>query len=350
MNDIRRSSSQLFKKDKKDGRPTSTISTLAAESLSLGTAATAPTILRRFSHSKHPSTTSTNTAESDISGNYSAVSVVRVGSENTSPIIEVATPISPVDVQPVGAAPVVLLEEEAKGKVLSQETEPGVNQGLPTLLDGSLPAEPEPKPTEAASENPDPLVFPLPPSPLSAPSSVVDPVEPIQIFVDEPEVGTTSQGEVGTTSQGEVGTTSQGEVGTTSQDEVGATSQDEVGTTSQGEAAHHHNVTPSKDPAPHGSEDPRPYELEAPPYIEVQPPATTSTTPTTSPSGKTSQPSALPSSTPPTPAPFQQLYGPVVIPPMRFWPISNMRLSYFFTPVLVWWLAKGVANYPSLYS
>ena len=161
---IRRTSSQLFKRDKKDGDVTpkkshSTISALASDSLSVSTAPTTPSILRRFSHSKYSSTTSVTTMESDLSASYLEVKVGEGGCVH-SPIVEVATPVSPVVEQPLDPVPMSPLKEICNEEDMCPET---------------------------VSENPDPLLPPLPPSPISSPS-IMDPVDPVQTPANTQEV------------------------------------------------------------------------------------------------------------------------------------------------------------------
>jgi hypothetical protein len=89
-----------------------------------------------------------------------------------------------------------------------------------------------------------------------------------------------------------------------------------------------------------------------------QPSASTDSALVIPPPHQTSQPPSVPPS-PSLPAPgpdreavdreMRDFCIPVLIPPMLFWPISNMRLTFFFTPVLTWWLSKGILSYPSLY-
>jgi hypothetical protein len=414
VNGIRRSSSQLFKKDKKDGRPHSTIASLAAESLSLGTAPTTPTILRRFSHSKHPSTTTTSTTGSDISTGYTEIKIGSVEGSLTSPIFEVVTPISPTVAQPAELPTVVLSEEatkEEEEEEESPESKPETSQSLPPLLGGSLPeeaksqpagtasenpetsqsfppllgdslpSEAEPQPAETVSEIPDPLVFPLPPSPVSSPSPMADPDEPIRTFVDE-QVDATLPNEAVHDDDAVAQPEETPQRDAVPQDK--SVPDDDAVTHDNGAAQD--SITPHDDPASHDDEEPRPDDEEVSSQdVQVQPSTTTdpvsmhpvsmdpastdpvsvdpaSTDPvsvdpaspdpasTISPSEQTSQPSPALASPPAAVQHQQDICIPVVIPPMLFWPISNMRLSFFFTPVLTWWLAKGVVNYPSFYS
>lgn len=279
---IRRTSSQLFKKDKKDGDVTPkkshpTISTLVSDTLSVSTAPTTPNILRRFSHSthsKHSSTTSVTTMESDLSASYLEVKVGEGGCIH-SPIIEVATPISPAVVQPLDPVPMSPLKETGNEEDTPPETE---------------------------SENPDPLLFPLPPSPISTPSPIMDPVDPVQPPENPQEI----------------------------------------------DAFFHDDEHSSSGDSTVSSSSGRP-----------QPPATTDIALTTSSPDRTAQPSPAPP--PPSasaPGPdsdedeeeMPDLYIPALIAPTMFLPIPNVRFSYFFKPVLTWWLSKGVLSYPHLYS
>ena len=290
---LRRTSSQLFKKDKKDDdsssrKSFSTISTLVSDSLGVSTAATTPSLLRRMSHSKQPSMTSmtsASTAETDLSA---SLLDVKIGDDalTHSPIPEVVTPISPDIAQQPDPAPMSPLEETLNEEDVSPGTKPEVDI--------------DPQPTEPASEDPDPLQLPLPPSPLPTPLHLMDPVEPVQIVVSQPEA----------------------------------------------------------DDPPHNGEGSREDNSGVPASShEVQSPVTDPTS-TPLPIDQTVQPSPEPSpSVEPTPADrdaqdreMRDLCIPVLIPPMLFWPISNMRLSYIFTPVLTWWLSKGVLSYPYLYS
>jgi hypothetical protein len=94
----------------------------------------------------------------------------------------------------------------------------------------------------------------------------------------------------------------------------------------------------------------------------VQPPATADIASTAPSPDHTIQPSPehpLPSpsvSGPPGPdsddgeMEMRDLYIPALIAPARLLPIPSLRLSYFFKPVLTWWLSKDVLSYPYLYS
>jgi hypothetical protein len=96
---------------------------------------------------------SVTTAESDVSAGYLEVNVEEGGCVH-SPIIEVATPVSPAVVQPFDPVPMSPLEETCNE-------------------DGMRP--------ENVSEDPDPLLLPLPPSPLLSPSPTMDPADPVQL-------------------------------------------------------------------------------------------------------------------------------------------------------------------------
>lgn len=283
---IRRTSSQLFKKDKKDGdstpkKSTSTITSLVSETLGVSTAPTTPNILRRFSHSKRPSMNSVTTLESgsDLSTSYLEVKVGEGGCIH-SPVVEVASPVSPVVVQPLDPAPMSPLKEICNEEDACPET---------------------------VSEHPDPLQFPLPPSPTPppAPLPTIDPVDPLQPAVDPREDDAWSR------------------------DDEHVSSDDSAVSSS----------TPS-----------------------LQPPATPDIVLTAPPPDRTAQPS--PELLPPSPTmsgppgpdsdddgmEMRDLYIPALIAPARFLPIPSLRLSYFFKPVLTWWLSKDVLSYPYLYS
>ena len=315
VKNIRSTSSQLFKKEKKDGesRKSSTISTLISDSLSVSTAATAPHILRRLSHSKQPSMTSmtsATTTESELSTGYLEVKVGSNEGSIGSPIIEVDTPVSPAVVQPLDSA----LMSPLKGEVTTPETEPKPIQSFPSLNDPSLP-EAGSQPTETTSEGLDPLQFPLPPSPTPSISLILNPLDLIQTSVGQPEVKAATNDDVVPPG------------GVTPHDDNSNSPQDEPENSSPSELAQPPAPTDTPLIIPH-------------PYQTSQPP------------------SAPPSPSVPAPGPnrdredqeMKELCIPVLIRPMLFWPISNMRLTYFFTPVLTWWLSKGVPNYPSLYS
>ena len=281
---IRRTSSQLFKKDRKDGDSTprkssSTISTLVSETLGVSTAPTTPSILRKFSLSKQSSANSVTTMESgsDLSTSYLEVKLGEGGCAH-SPIIEVATPVSPaVVLQPLDPTPMSPLKEICNEEDTCSET---------------------------VSEHPDPLHFPLPPSPHSSPAPIMDPVDPIQPLTDP-------------------------------QEDDACLHDDE-------------HVTSDDSAVPSSS-------------TSVQPPVTADISSTIPPPDRTVQPSLeLPPPSPPTPGPpgpdsddeeveMRDLYIPALIAPARFLPIPNLRLSYFFKPVLTWWLSKDVLSYPYLY-
>jgi hypothetical protein len=274
---IRRTSSQLFKKDKKDGESKkSAISALVSDSLGASTAVTAPHILRKLSHSKQPSMTSVTTAESNLSTGYLEVKVGPGEGSINSPIIEVDTPVTPTVLQPLDPTPMGPLKEED----LAPGTELSTVQTFPSLGDPSL-VEVGSQPTEAALEGPD-LQFPLPPSPVSSTYPIIDPFDSIQISLSEREAKATT-----------------GDV----------TPHDNV-------ASHHDNSPPQHEPQGSSPSD------RIPPGLDR---------------AKEDQE-------------MRDLCIPVLIPPMLFWPISNMRLTYFFTPLLTWWLSKGVLSYPYLYS
>jgi hypothetical protein len=154
---------------------------------------------------------------------------------------------------------------------------------------------------ETVSEDPDPLLFPLPPSPLPSPPPIMDPVDPIHPPENPQEV----------------------------------------------DALFHDDERTSSDSTVSSSS------------VHLQPPATIDIALTTPSPDRTVQPSpVLPP--PPAPAPgpdsdedeeeMPDLYIPALIAPTMFLPIPNVRLSYFFKPVLTWWLSKDVLSYPYLYS
>jgi hypothetical protein len=275
--------------------------------------------------------TSATTTESDLSTGYLEVKVGLGEGSLGSPIIEVDTPISPAVVQPFDPAPMSPLKEED----MPPETEPKLIQSFPPLNDPSL-LEAGSLFAEAASEGPDPLQFPLPPSPAPSIPPIIVPLDSTQISVNEREVETTTGDDV--VPHGDV------------TPRHGAALHDD--TAPHDDAALHNDVTPRDDnfPPQHESEVSSPSDL-------VQPPAPTDTAPITPPPY---QPPSVAPPPPSVPAPgpdrdkedqeMRDLCIPVLIPPMMFWPISNMRLTYFFTPVLTWWLAKGVLSYPYLYS
>jgi len=463
VNGIRRTSSQLFKKDKKDGDSKKSISALVSDSLNVSTAATAPHILRGLSHSKHPSmnsTTSATTTESGSSAGYFPEIKTGTGEGSTvsSTIIEVDTPVSPTVVYPSDAIPMNPLEEE-------ENVVPGIEletaQSFPTLNDPSL-HEAESQPIETVLEGPDPLQFPLPPSPTLSPSPFADPAGLTQTSVSESEAEVTAGDDPGHdddvvlhdhSSKHEPEDSREKEI-SSGNDVVhhdGAASQDEEALHGYDVALHHdttlhvdaplHNdssskhesedsqevvipsgeglvlyvapngevVFPNDDPPPHGdvaphdnsskneSEDsrekempsgdgtssqdeaalhgedvplendalhddnssPQPEPEHSSPLDQVQPSVPTDTDLIIPPTLQASQPPSTPPSPSLTAADSDRekqdqeminLCIPVLIPPMLFWPISNMRLTYFFTPVLTWWLAKGVLSYPYLYS
>jgi len=286
---IRRTSSQLFKKDKKDGESKkSAISALVSDSLGVSTAATTPHILRRLSHSKQPSMTSVTTTESNLSTGYLEVKVGPGEGSINSPIIEVDTPISPTVLQPLDPTPMSPLKEEdmAPGAELSTV------QTFPSLDDPSL-LEVGSQPTEAP---PDPLQFPLSPSPVSSTYPIIDPFDSIQISLSEREAKATT-----------------------------------------GDVAPHDNVASHNDNS-HPQHKPE----DSSPSNRIQPPTLAYQT-----LGLHSAPGLDRAK---EDQEMRDLCIPVLIPPMLFWPISNMRLTYIFTPVLTWWLSKGVSSYPYLYS
>ena len=387
---IRSTSSQLFKKDKKDGDSRKTISALVSDSLSVSTAATAPHILRRLSHSKQPSMSSmasVTTTESDLSTGYLEVKVGSGEGSISSPIIEVDTPVTPTVVQPLDVVPMGQLEEEDT----SQETEPKPIQSFPSLNDPSLPeAESE------STEHPDPLQFPLPQSPISSTLPITDPFDLIQISVIEPEVERTTDNDDVATLHDDMGPrddvvlhddvvsrndmVSHSDEVVSHSDEVVSHSDEVVSHSdgvvshndeSHGDTAPHDDVVPLDGVAPHDGvasyDDVAQHDDTSPqcepkdhsPSDQLQPPALTDTALEIPQPDETPQPSStiLP---PSVPSPdtdrdkedreMRDLCIPVLIPPMLFWPISNMRLTYFFTPVLTWWLSKGVLSYPYLYS
>ena len=274
---IRRTSSQLFKKGKDGDSPSrkssSTISTLVSDSLSVSTAPTTPSILRRFSHSKQSSAISVTTTESDLSASYLEVKVGEGGCAH-SPIVEVATPITPAVAEPLEPVPMSPLKETSGEEDTS---------------------------TETISEHPDPLHFPLPPSPLPSPSPTLEPVDLVQPPMNPPEIDVVFH------------------------DEVIPSAQDSAVSLSSA----HVQPPPASDIV-----------LMTPPDRTAQP-----------------SPALSPSSTP-TPDPdidedgreMPDLHIPALFAPALFLPIPNVRISYFFKPVLTWWLSKGVLSYPYLYS
>ena len=117
VKNIRGTSSQLFKKDKKDGDSTpgkspSTITSLVSETLSVSATPTTPNVLRRFSHSKQSSMTDVTAMESgsDLSASYLEVKAGEGGCIH-SPILEIATPVSPAIVQSLDPVPISPLKE-----------------------------------------------------------------------------------------------------------------------------------------------------------------------------------------------------------------------------------------------
>jgi hypothetical protein len=216
---------------------------------------------------------------SDLSASYLEVKVGEGGCVH-SPIIEVATPVSPAVVQPLDPAPMSPLKEICN----EEDTCP-----------------------ETISEHPDPLHFPLPPSPLTSPIPIIvmDPVDPDQPPVDPQE---------------------------------------------DDECLHDDEHVSSDDAA------------VSPSPPSVQPPATADIALTAPPPDRTVQPSPeLPPPSPSASGPpgpdsddgemeMRDLYIPALIAPARLLPIPSLRLSYFFKPVLTWWLSKDVLSYPYLYS
>jgi len=219
----------------------------------------------------------TTESGSDLSASYLEVKVGEGGCIH-SPIVEVATPVSPAVVQPLDPVPMSPLREICNEEDTSPET---------------------------ISEYPDPLHFPLPPSPHSSPLPIMDPVDPVQPPVNPQE------------------------------DDVYLHDDEHV---SSGDS-----VVP-------------------PPPPSVQPPATADMVLAIQPPDRTVQPS--PELLPPSPSvsgppdpdsdddevEMRDLYIPALIAPARFLPIPSLRLSYFFKPVLTWWLSKDVLSYPYLYS
>lgn len=96
-------------------------------------------------------------SESDLSASYLEVKVGEGGSVH-SPIIEVATPVSPAVVQPLDPVPMSPLKETCNEEDACPET---------------------------VMEQPaDPLQFPLPPSPRPSPVPIMDLVDPVQPSVN----------------------------------------------------------------------------------------------------------------------------------------------------------------------
>jgi len=154
---IRKTSSQLFKKDKKDGdgtlrRSPSAISILVSGTLNVSTAHTTPNILHRFSrsHSKRLGATSVITVNWDPPEKYLEVEGGGGGSIH-SPTVGV-TSVPPATTEPLD--PVPTNPSEKMGK---EDTYP-----------------------ETASEDPNPLFLSLPPSPPCPPYPLMDLVDPIQ--------------------------------------------------------------------------------------------------------------------------------------------------------------------------
>jgi len=159
---VRRTSSQLFKKDKKDGdaasrNSSSSISALVSEALNVSTAHTTPSLLRRFSrsHSKRSGAVSIVTVNWDPPKGYSEDKTGGKGCTH-SPIGEVAS-VSPVITEP--PAPTSPLEETGNEENMCPET---------------------------TSDDPDLLSLPLPPSPPCPPSPLVELVDPVQ-SPDDPQ-------------------------------------------------------------------------------------------------------------------------------------------------------------------
>ena len=387
---LRRTSSQLFKKDKESRKSSSTISSDAP------TAATTPGILRRFSHSKQSSMSSSVTAQSDLSESYLDL---KGGSDKGSiilPVLEIDAPSLPAPAKPADPAPMSPLNETPNEEEVSPETEPKGVQNVPLPVDPTTNEEGSLEPTETPLGDSDPLHFPLPPSPSPPSSPFEDSDDEIHIIVvsdreDEESDDDSPYHDDEVTHDDQV----------THDDEVihddahTATRNDMVthddAITHDGAVAsnnpdtfdgvtNHVDPAPREDPVPH--EDPAPRDNVAPPRDDnpvphddaplhtdgptrsepdlVQPPAAVDidNAPTTSSPHHISQ--SLPSLSSPASGlatdrekedkEMRELCIPVVIPPMLFWPISNMRLSIFFTPVLTWWLSKGVLSYPHLYS
>ena len=277
---IRRTSSQLFKKDKKDGDATpksSAISALISDTISVSTAPTTPNILRRFSHShsKHSSATSVTTVDSDLSGNYLEVKVGTGGCIH-SPIVEVATPISPAVAEPLDPVPMSPLEEMGNEEVMHPET---------------------------GSEHPDPLLLPLPPSPSSSPSPLMDPVDPTQLPETLQEVDPFFHDDDQSPSEDSTVSSSSGHLQHTATTDIALTTPPPDPTVEPSPAQPLQSASAA--PGPDSDED----EEEMP-----------------------------------------DLYIPALIAPTMFLPIPNVRLSYFFKPVLIWWLSKDIMSYPYLYS
>jgi len=271
---IRRTSSQLFKKDKRDGDATprnsaSVISTLVSDTLGVSTAPTTPGILRKFSHSHLKHSTSVSTFDSDLSGNYLEVKVGAGGCIH-SPIVEVATPISPAVAEPLDHVPMSPLEETGN----EEDTRP-----------------------ETGSENPDPLSLPLPPSPL------MEPVDPTKLPENPQEVDPFFHDDDPSPSEASTGSSSSGHLQHSATTDIALTS-----------PPPNQTIQPSPaQPLPSASAAPGPDSDED---DEEMP----------------------------------ELYIPALIAPTMFLPIPNVRLSYFFKPVLIWWLSKDILSYPYLYS
>jgi hypothetical protein len=278
---LRRTSSQLFKKDRKDRdaasrKSSSAVSALVSDTISVSTASTTPNILRRFSHSKESSKASVTTVDSDLSTSYLEVKLGEGGCVH-SPIIEVATPVSPAIAQQLDLVPMNPLKETHNEENMC----------------------PEP-----VSEISDPVFFPLPPSPLPSPSPIpiMEPVDPVQPLENPRKVDAFFHDDEHSSSDGSTVSSSSG---------------------------------------------------------QVQLPATTDIALTSPPPDRTVQLSpAIPSQSTSAPGPdsdedeeeMPDLYIPALIAPTMFLPIPNVRLSYFFKPVLTWWLSKDVLSYPYLYS
>jgi len=264
---IRKTSSQLFKKDKKDRGATlrhsrSAISILVSEALGVSTAHTTPNILRGFSrsHSKRSGTASMITVDWDPPERYFGVEVGGEGCIH-SPTVK-ATSVSSAVTEPLDPVPT----------------------GQETSKEGMCP--------ETASEDPNPLFLPLPPSPPCPPSPLMDLVDPIQPPDDPQEVEP---------------------------------------------FFHFDDPPPSNDWAISSLRFPTMADiaLATPPDRTAQPPppASAATCPNCSEDKEVPEPYIPPLTAPPT--------SPQ---------IPNARLSYLLEPVFNWWQSKDIPSYPYLYS
>lgn len=249
------------------------MSVLVSEALNVSTAHTTPNILRGFSlsHSKRSGATSAFTANRDPPENCLEIKVGGGGSIH-SPTVE-ATSVSPAVAEPLNPVP----------------TSPSEKTG-----------EEESMYSKTASDDPDPLFLPLPPSPPCPSSPLMDLVDPVQPPDDLQEVN----------------------------------------------PFFHYN-----DPLP--PEDWTVSSSSGHPRL----PATGNIALTTPLPDRTVQSAPAQSPPPVTAAPgpdrdedeIPEPYIPPLTAPTMSPPIPNAHPSYLFESVFTWWLSKDILSYPCLY-